>query len=71
MQAHKINDKRHRFAPQIIAHVIWHCVRFNLSLREIEVMMEARGMNVSYEAALRWRVNFGPLIAHAPPTSRN
>lgn len=32
MQTLKINYKRHRFPPQIIAHVVWLYVRFNLSL---------------------------------------
>ncbi len=33
MQTQKISYKRHRFPPQIIAHVVWLYVRFNLSLR--------------------------------------
>jgi putative transposase len=44
MQTLKISCKRHRFPPQIIAHVVWLYVRFNLSLREVEEMMLARGM---------------------------
>ena len=48
MQTQKISYKRHRFPPQIIAHVVWLCVRFNLSLREVEELMLERGMDVSY-----------------------
>jgi Transposase and inactivated derivatives len=64
MQAFKISYKRHRFPPQIIAHIVWLYVRFNLSLREVEEMMLARGVDVSYESIRRWTVKFGPLIAH-------
>jgi putative transposase len=63
MQTLKISYKRHRFPPQISAHVVWLYVRFNLSLREVEEMMLARGVNVSYEKIRRWTVKFGPLIA--------
>ncbi|ASP23533.1 DDE domain protein (plasmid) [Antarctobacter heliothermus] len=64
MQTEIISYKRHRFPPQIIAHVVWLYVRFNLSLREVEEMMLARGVDVSYETIRRWTVKFGPLIAH-------
>ena len=64
MQTQKISYKRHRFPPQIIAHVVWLCVRFNLSLRDLEKMMLPRGVDVSHETIRRWSVKFGPLIAH-------
>ncbi len=64
IQALKISYKRHRFRPQIIAHVVWLYIRFILSLREVEEMMLARGVGVSYETIRRWTVKFGPLIAH-------
>jgi putative transposase len=64
MQTEIISYKRHRFPPQIIAHVVWLYVRFNLSLLEVEEMMLARGVDVSYETIRRWSVKFGPLIAH-------
>ncbi|ASP23741.1 DDE domain protein (plasmid) [Antarctobacter heliothermus] len=64
MQTEISSYKRHRFPPQIIAHVVWLYVRFNLSLREVEEMMLARGVDVSYETIRRWTVKFGPLIAH-------
>ena len=64
MQTQKISYKRHRFPPQIIAHIVWLYVRFNLSLREVEELMLERGVDVSYETIRRWSVKFGPLIAH-------
>ena len=64
MQTLKINCKRHRFPPRIIAHVVWLHVRFNLSLREVEEVILERGIDVSYETIRRWTVKVGPLIAH-------
>ena len=53
MQTQKISYKRHRYPPQIIAHVVWLYVRFNLSLREVEELMLERGVDVSGEPAVR------------------
>lgn len=64
MQTQKISYKRHRFPPQIIAHVVWLYVRFNLSLREVEELMLEHGVDVSFETVRRWTTKFGPLIAH-------
>ena len=50
MQVVKISYKRNRFLPQVIAHVVWPYVWFNLSLREVEEMILARGVDVSYES---------------------
>lgn len=58
-----ISYKRHRFPPEIIAHVVWLYVRFNLSLREVEELLLERGIDVSYETVRRWTRKFGPLIA--------
>lgn len=63
MNSSSINYKRHRFPPQIIAHAVWLYVRFNLSLREVEEMLLARGIDVSYETIRRWVIKFGPVIA--------
>ncbi|WP_031284921.1 IS6 family transposase [Labrenzia sp. C1B70] len=58
-----ISFKRHRFAPQIVAHAVWLYLRFNLSLREVEEMLLERGIDVSYETVRRWIAKFGPQIA--------
>ena len=63
MQTQKSSYKHHRFPPQIIAHVVWLYVLFNLSLREVEELMLERGVDVSYETIRRCVVKFGPLIA--------
>ena len=63
MSVSSISYKRHRFAPQIIAHTVWLYVRFNLSLREVEEMLLERGIDVSYETIRRWIGKFGTKIA--------
>ncbi|PIL20860.1 hypothetical protein P775_07385 [Puniceibacterium antarcticum] len=63
MQTQRISYKRHRFQPQIIAHVVWLYIRFNLSLREVEELRLECGLDVSYETIRRWIVKFCPLIA--------
>ncbi len=64
MQTPKISYNHHRLPPQIIAHVVWLYVRFNLSLREVEELMLECGVDVSCETVRLWNVKFGPLIAH-------
>ncbi|MBM7046600.1 IS6 family transposase [Rhizobium lusitanum] len=62
MQTADISFERHRFPPQIVAHTVWLCLRFNLSLREVEEMLLERRIDVSYETVRRWIAKFGPPI---------
>ena len=39
----------HRYPVEIIDHCVWLYFRFTLSFREVEEMMLARGVVVSYE----------------------
>jgi putative transposase len=48
--------KGHRFPPEIIAHCVWLYHRFPLSFREVEELMLARGVVVSYETIVRHEV---------------
>ena len=52
--------KRHRFPPEIIQHAVWLYHRFNLSARDIEDLLAARGGTVTYESIRLWRIKFGP-----------
>lgn len=63
IQTPDISFKSYRFPPQIVAHAVWFYLRFNVSLREVEEMLIERGIDVSYEAVLRWTSTFGPQIA--------
>jgi len=48
-----------RFPPEIIAYAVWlyHC--FSLSLRDVELILAARGVIVSYETIRDWGNRFG------------
>ena len=52
-----------RFPAEIIEHAVWlyHC--FSLSLRDVETILAARGMVVSYESIRAWGLRFGRLFA--------
>ncbi|MGO7522791.1 IS6 family transposase, partial [Rhizobium brockwellii] len=63
MQTSDFSFTRHRFPPQNIAHAVWLYLRFNLSLREVDVLLVERGIDVSFESVRRWIAKFGPQIA--------
>lgn len=58
-----ISYKRHRFSPEVIQQAVWLYFRFSLSLRDVEELMAARGVDVSYETIRCWTIKFGPAIA--------
>jgi putative transposase len=47
--------KNHRFPPEIISHAVWLYFRCTLSYRDVEEMMLARGIAVTYAAVRKWR----------------
>lgn len=51
--------KGHRFRPEIIAYAVWSYFRFPLSLRDVEDLLAARGVIVSYETVRKWVAKFG------------
>ena len=52
-----------RFPAEIINQAVWlyHC--FSLSLREVELILAARGIVVSYETIREWGLRFGRSFA--------
>jgi putative transposase len=58
-----ISYVRHRFPPNIICHAVWLYLRFTLSYRDVEDLLAARGLGVSYETVRVWVLKFGPAIA--------
>jgi putative transposase len=54
-----------RFPPVVIEHAVWlyHC--FSLSLRDVELILAARGIVVSYESIREWGLRFGRIFANA------
>jgi putative transposase len=62
---HDINPYRgFRFPAEIINQAVWlyHC--FSLSLREVELILAARGIIVSYETIREWSLRFGRAYAN-------
>ncbi|WP_406729467.1 IS6 family transposase [Streptomyces sp. GD-15H] len=57
--------KGHRYSVEIISHCVWLYHRFPLSYREVEELMLARGVTVSYETVRRWCAKFGQAYANA------
>ena len=51
--------RRHRFPAEVISHAVWLYFRFPLSLRMVEEMLAARGIDVSYESVRCWAEKFG------------
>jgi putative transposase len=58
-----ISFKGYRFPPDIISYVVWLYYRFPLSLRMVEEMLAARGIELTYETVRCWATKFGLAIA--------
>jgi putative transposase len=56
--------KNHRVPPEIISHAVWLYFRFTLSYRDVEEMLLARGIGVTYEAIRQWCRKFGQEYAN-------
>jgi putative transposase len=54
---------RHRFPAEIISRAVWLYHVFNLSLRDVELLLAERGIIVSYETIRRWCDKFGASFA--------
>jgi putative transposase len=56
--------KHHRFPVEIISHAVWLYFRFCLSYRDVEELLFARGVTVTYEAIRKWCRKFGQAYAN-------
>jgi putative transposase len=56
--------KHHRFPAGIISHAVWLYFRFCLSYRDVEELLFARGVTVTYEAIRKWCRKFGQRYAN-------
>ena len=52
--------KGYRYPIEVIGHAVWLYHRFTLSLRDVEELMLARGVVVTYETIRSWCAKFGP-----------
>jgi putative transposase len=56
--------KHHRFPAEIISQGVWLYFRFCLSYRDVEELLFARGIIVTYEAIRKWCRKFGQPYAN-------
>ena len=56
--------KRHRFPIEIISHAVWLYFRFSLSYRDLEELMAARGIVLTYETIRQCCRKFGQQYAN-------
>ncbi len=56
--------KGFRFPQEIIAHAVWRYFRFNLSFRDVEDLLAARGVIVLDETVRPWCNRFGQQFAN-------
>src|SRR3954453_9507164 len=54
----------YRFPGEILSHAVWLYFRFPLSLRMVEEMLAARGIEVSHETVRQWARKFGQAFAN-------
>ncbi len=59
-----LSYKRHRYPSEIMSHAIWLYYRFSMSFRDVEELMTARGVVLSYETVRRWTLKFGQQYAN-------
>ena len=64
MNTSTLTYKNHRFPPEIISHAVWLYFRFCLSYRDVEELLFARGIIVTYEAIRKWCLKFGQAYAN-------
>lgn len=55
--------KGFRFPRSVIGYAVWAYHRFALSLRDVEDLLDSRGITVSYETIRGWIARFGAQIA--------
>jgi putative transposase len=59
MTSQPITFPRHRFPVEIISHAVWLYHVFNLSLRDVELILAERGITVPHESIRLWSTKFG------------
>ncbi|MFQ3194876.1 MAG: putative transposase [Colwellia sp.] len=54
----------YRYPAQIVSHTVWLYHRFTLSFRDIEELLAARGIVVTYETIRKWCKKHGNLYCN-------
>jgi len=51
-----------RFPLSIIQYALWLYHRFSLSQRDVQELLQERGLQVSHETLHQWNIKFAPLL---------
>lgn len=54
---------RHRVPLNIIQYALWFYHRFSLSQRDVQELLQERGIQVSHETLRQWNIKFAPLLS--------
>lgn len=65
MTLYPICYRNHRIPAEIIRYTVWLHSRFTLSFWDIEELLAARGILVTYETIRQWCLKFGQAYANA------
>ena len=57
-----LSFKGAHFPKEIILYAVFFYVRYCASYRDLEEIMEERGVNVDHATLNRWVINYSPLI---------
>ena len=60
----------YRYPAQIISHAVWLYHRFTLSFRDIEELLAARAIVVSYETIRQWCKKYGNIYCNQTKKKR-
>ena len=60
MHSRRSRYLRHRFPPDITGQAVWLYHRYGLSFRDVEDLLAARGIIVSYETIRQWCAKSAP-----------
>ena len=60
----------YRHPAQIISHAVWLYHRFTLCFRDIEELLAARDIVVSYETIRQWYKKYGPIYCNQTKQKR-
>ena len=58
-----ISFKGVHFPKEVILYAVFFYVRYGVSYRDLEEIMEERGVQVAHATLNRWVINYSPLIS--------
>jgi putative transposase len=64
-----VDFKGARYPKNVILYAVYFYVRYGVSYRDLEEIMEERGADVDHATLNRWVVKFSPLMRRACPST--